>query len=175
MLNILALFYDPASDPIKEFFLIVYQVVSFIYWIIKMIGGGVCYDFFLLIFIRLSDLDILGFSCNKSIFINLQVGEECTTLITLGSVLALCNGLFYFTINNKTFLHSLMYAEVCYVGIILKLIDSSSFNGMFDGQIYALIMVTLAAAESALGLGVTIALFRLYKGVELNLVSIIKA
>jgi NADH-quinone oxidoreductase subunit K len=131
-------------------------------------------NFFFITSSRLSDLDIFNFFHNL-IFINLQVGEECTTLITLGSVLALCNGLFYFTINNKTFLHSLMYAEVCYVGIILKLIDSSSFNGMFDGQIYALIMVTLAAAESALGLGVTIAIFRLYKGVELNLVSIIKA
>jgi len=108
------------------------------------------------------------------IFVNLQTGGECVTTLVLGSFFTFLNSLIFLTANNKTFLHTLIYAELCYLGIILMLSNEALFSGLFDGQVYALIMVTLAAAESALGLGVTIAIFRLYKVIDLHCFSILK-
>jgi NADH-quinone oxidoreductase subunit K len=76
----------------------------------------------------------------------------CIILFSLG----LC-GIFF---NNHNFLTVLLNIEVMLLGIGLLYIGFSVFFFEPKGQLYALIILVLAAAESCLGLSLLVSLFR---------------
>jgi len=70
--------------------------------------------------------------------------------------LGLC-GIFF---NNSNFLTVLLNIEVMLLGAGLLYVGFSLFFFEPKGQLYALILLVLAAAESCLGLSLLVALFR---------------
>jgi NADH-quinone oxidoreductase subunit K len=70
--------------------------------------------------------------------------------------LGLC-GIFF---NNHNFLTVLLNIEVMLLGVGLLYIGFSVFFFEPKGQMYALIILVLAAAESCLGLSLLVSLFR---------------
>lgn len=58
--------------------------------------------------------------------------------------------------------------ELMYLGVVLSfiLVSISTYNT--KGQIYALLLLIVAAAESAIGLGVLIVLYRFGKSIEFS-------
>ncbi|HYA04508.1 MAG TPA: NADH-quinone oxidoreductase subunit NuoK [Xanthobacteraceae bacterium] len=73
-------------------------------------------------------------------------------LFTLGIL-----GIF---INRKNVIVILMSIELILLSVNINLISFSSFLGDIVGQVYALIVLTVAAAEAAIGLAILVAFFR---------------
>ena len=69
-------------------------------------------------------------------------------------------GLSGLVFNHKNFLLTLFSIEIMYLGITLGFIVISIMTGNPMGQIYAIILLIIAAAESAIGLGMLIVLYR---------------
>lgn len=82
------------------------------------------------------------------------------------SIILFFIGILWLLLNWKNFLITLLCIELMYFGIVLAYIFSSIALNNVDGQIYALLLVILAAAESAIGLGVLVVLYRFGKTVD---------
>lgn len=77
--------------------------------------------------------------------------------IIAGFILILA-GLFGILKNNSKFLILLMCLEIILLGVNLSFINISAFLNDFNGQIFALFILTIAAAESAIGLALALSL-----------------
>ncbi len=66
---------------------------------------------------------------------------------------------------RKNLITILVSTEIMLNGVNLVLVAVDSYLGRVDGQIFALFVLTVAAAEVAVGLGLIVSLFRL-KGYE---------
>ena len=53
-------------------------------------------------------------------------------------------------------------------GVILALVAFSRYNGTMDGNLFVFFIITVAAAEVALGLAIIVALFRLRQSVMVD-------
>jgi NADH:ubiquinone oxidoreductase subunit K len=69
-------------------------------------------------------------------------------------------GLSGLVFNHKNFLLTLFSIEIMYLGITLSFIIVSVTTQDPKGQIYAILLLIIAAAESAIGLGMLIVLYR---------------
>ncbi len=73
-------------------------------------------------------------------------------LFTLGVM-----GIF---LNRKDVIVILMSIELILLAVNINLVSFSSFLGDIVGQVYALIVLTVAAAEAAIGLAILVAYYR---------------
>ena len=63
-------------------------------------------------------------------------------------------------INRKNVIVILMSVELILLSVNLNLVAFSSFLGDLVGQIFALLILTVAAAEAAIGLAILVVYFR---------------
>ena len=63
-------------------------------------------------------------------------------------------------VNRKNIIVILMSVELILLAVNINLVAFSSFLGDIVGQVYALIVLTVAAAEAAIGLAILVAYFR---------------
>ena len=75
-------------------------------------------------------------------------------------------GLSGIVFNHKNFLLTLFSIEIMYLGITLSFIILSITTGDPKGQIYAIILLIIAAAESAIGLGMLIVLYKFGRSID---------
>ncbi len=66
---------------------------------------------------------------------------------------------------RKNLITILVSTEIMLNGVNLTLVTVDKYLGKVDGQIFALFILTVAAAEVAVGLGLIVSIFRL-KGYE---------
>jgi NADH-quinone oxidoreductase subunit K len=69
-------------------------------------------------------------------------------------------GVFGIFINRKNVIVILMSVELMLLAVNINLVAFSSFLGDLTGQIFALMVLTVAAAEAAIGLAIVVAYFR---------------
>jgi NADH-quinone oxidoreductase subunit K len=69
-------------------------------------------------------------------------------------------GIFGIFINRKNVIVILMSVELILLAVNLNLVAFSSFLGDLVGQVYALVVLTVAAAEAAIGLAIVVAFYR---------------
>jgi len=69
-------------------------------------------------------------------------------------------GIFGIFINRKNVIVILMSIELMLLGVNINLVAFSSFHLDLVGQIFALIILTVAAAEAAIGLAIVVVYFR---------------
>ena len=69
-------------------------------------------------------------------------------------------GVFGIFIKRKNVIIILMSIELILLAVNIDLVAFSSFLGDIVGQVYALIVLTVAAAEAAIGLAILVAYFR---------------
>ena len=86
-------------------------------------------------------------------------------MITLGHYLALGALLFSISvagifINRKNVIVLLMAIELMLLAVNINFIGFSRFLGDVDGQVFVFFILTVAAAESAIGLAILVVLFR---------------
>ncbi len=86
-------------------------------------------------------------------------------MLTLSSYLALSAILFVISVagiflNRKNVILLLMCIEVMLVAVFFNFIAFSRFLGDTDGQVFVFFILTVAAAEAAIGLAILVVLFR---------------
>jgi|SRR5437868_14415490 NADH-quinone oxidoreductase subunit K len=69
-------------------------------------------------------------------------------------------GVFGIFINRKNVIVILMSIELILLAVNINLVAFSAFLGNLTGQVFALFVLTVAAAESAIGLAVLVVYFR---------------
>ena len=82
-------------------------------------------------------------------------------------------GLFGLLIR-KNLLVMLMCVELMLNGVNLSFVAFSKIHNSLDGHLAVLFVMTVAAAESAVGLGLVIALFRTLKTVDSDQIQILR-
>ena len=69
-------------------------------------------------------------------------------------------GVFGIFINRKNVIVILMSVELILLAVNINLVAFSSFDGDLVGQVFALLILTVAAAEAAIGLAILVVYFR---------------
>lgn len=85
--------------------------------------------------------------------------------ITINHFLALSAALFTIGVvgifvNRKNIIVILMAIELILLSVNLNLIAFAAFNGNIQGQVFAMLVLTVAAAEAAVGLAILVVYFR---------------
>lgn len=86
-----------------------------------------------------------------------------------------CLGLFGIILNRQNIIIILMSIELVLLSINLNFLYFSVFIDDIVGQIFSLIILTVAAAESAIGLAIIILLFKISGNIsiyKINLLSL---
>ena len=69
-------------------------------------------------------------------------------------------GIFGIFLNRKNVIVILMSVELMLLAVNINLVAFSTFLGDLTGQIFALFVLTVAAAEAAIGLAIVVVYFR---------------
>ena len=80
-------------------------------------------------------------------------------------------GLF---LNQKNILIMLMSLEMLFLSISFGLVFSSVYLDDINGQIYAILILTVAAAESSIGLAILVIYYRIRNTITIELMNLLK-
>jgi NADH-quinone oxidoreductase subunit K len=69
-------------------------------------------------------------------------------------------GIFGIFLNRKNVIIIMMSIELILLAVNINLVAFSAFLGDLVGQVYALVVLTVAAAEAAIGLAILVVYFR---------------
>ena len=89
---------------------------------------------------------------------------DLTTFIDIGLILCFL-GIAGILLNTRNILISIISIEIMFYGINLYLITTSLYHDDIAGQILALFILTIAAAESAIALALIMAYFKIFKDI----------
>ncbi len=87
-------------------------------------------------------------------------------LFTVGVV-----GIF---VNRKNVIVILMALELILLSVNINLVAFSVFTGTIEGQIFAMLVLTVAAAEAAVGLAILVVYFRNRRDISVENVDLMK-
>lgn len=90
--------------------------------------------------------------------------------ITLGAVL-FCISLAGIFLNRKNVLILLMCIELMLLSVNMNFIAFSRFLDVLDGQVFVFFILTVAAAEAAIGLALLVVLFRNRRSISVEDIS----
>jgi len=90
--------------------------------------------------------------------------------LTLAAVLFTL-GVFGIFLNRKNVIVILMSIELILLAVIVNLVAFSSYLGDLAGQVFAMFVLTVAAAEAAIGLAILVVYFRQRGSIEVEDVS----
>ena len=79
--------------------------------------------------------------------------------LTVGALLFTI-GIFGIFLNRKNVIIIMMSIELILLAVNINLVAFSAFLGDLVGQVYALVVLTVAAAEAAIGLAILVVYFR---------------
>ena len=83
-------------------------------------------------------------------------------------------GVFGIFLNRKNIIIILMSVELILLAVNINLVAFSAFLGDIVGQVFALIVLTVAAAEAAIGLAILVVFFRNRGSIEVEDVNMMK-
>jgi NADH-quinone oxidoreductase subunit K len=83
-------------------------------------------------------------------------------------------GVFGIFLNRKNIIVILMSIELILLAVNINFIAFSSFLGDLVGQMFALFVLTVAAAEAAIGLAILVVFFRNRRTIAVEDVNLLK-
>ena len=83
-------------------------------------------------------------------------------------------GIFGIFLNRKNVIIILMSIELILLSVNVNLVSFSSFISDLVGQVFALLVLTVAAAEAAIGLAILVAYFRNRGSIAVDDISLMK-
>ena len=83
-------------------------------------------------------------------------------------------GVFGIFINRKNVIVILMSVELLLLAVNINLVAFSAFLGDLVGQVYALLVLTVAAAEASIGLAILVAFYRNRGSIAVDDVNMMK-
>ncbi len=90
--------------------------------------------------------------------------------LTLGAILMLL-GVFGIFMNRKNVIVIMMSIELILLAANLNLVAFSAALGDLVGQVFAMLVLTVAAAEAAIGLAIVVVYFRNRGTIEVEAIS----
>ena len=92
----------------------------------------------------------------------------------LTNILLFLSGVFGILLNRRNILIVLMCIEIILLSVNLNFITFSVYLDDFLGQIFSLFVLTVAAAESAIGLAILILYYRIRGNISISEVTTLK-
>jgi NADH-quinone oxidoreductase subunit K len=83
-------------------------------------------------------------------------------------------GIFGIFLNRKNVIIILMSVELILLAVNINLVAFSAFLGDMAGQIFAMLVLTVAAAEAAIGLAVIVVYFRNRRTIAVEDINLMK-
>jgi NADH-quinone oxidoreductase subunit K len=83
-------------------------------------------------------------------------------------------GIFGIFLNRKNVIVILMSIELMLLAVNINLVAFSSFSGDLVGQVFTMFVLTVAAAEAAIGLAILVVFFRNRGTIEVEDVNVMK-
>lgn len=93
--------------------------------------------------------------------------------LTLGAILFTL-GVFGIFLNRKNVIVILMSIELMLLAVNINLVAFSSFLGDLTGQVFAMFVLTVAAAEAAIGLAIVVIFYRNRGSIAVEDVNVMK-
>ena len=93
--------------------------------------------------------------------------------LTVAAVLFVI-GIFGLFLNRKNIIILLMSIELMLLAVNINLVAFSWYHGDLAGQVFTLFVLTVAAAESAIGLAILVVFFRNRGSIAVEDVSMMK-
>jgi NADH-quinone oxidoreductase subunit K len=83
-------------------------------------------------------------------------------------------GIFGIFLNRKNVIVILMSVELMLLAVNINFVAFSGFLGDITGQVFTLFVLTVAAAEAAIGLAILVCFFRLRGTIDVEDVNVMK-
>ncbi len=83
-------------------------------------------------------------------------------------------GIFGIFLNRKNIIVILMSIELMLLAVNINMVAFSSFLGDLAGQIFTLFILTVAAAEAAIGLAILVVFYRNRGSIDVQDVNVMK-
>jgi len=83
-------------------------------------------------------------------------------------------GVFGLFLNRKNVIIMLMSIELMLLAVNINLVAFSSYLGDLVGQVFTLFVLTVAAAEAAIGLAILVCFFRVRGTIDVEDVNVMK-
>ena len=83
-------------------------------------------------------------------------------------------GIFGIFLDRKNVITILMSIELMLLAVNINLVAFSSFMGDMVGQVFAMFVLTVAAAEAAIGLAILVVYFRLRGSIAVDDINLMK-
>ena len=93
-------------------------------------------------------------------------------LAVSATLFALC--IFGIFLNRKNVITILMSIELMLLAVNINMVAFSAYSGNLEGQIFSLFILTVAAAEAAIGLAILVVFFRNRGSIAVEDVNILK-
>ena len=105
--------------------------------------------------------------------------ELFTSEITLAHYLSVAAilfvlGVFGIVINRKNVITILMSIELILLSVSINLVAFSAYSADLSGQIFSLFILTVAAAEAAIGLAILVVYFRNRGSIAVEDINVMK-
>jgi NADH-quinone oxidoreductase subunit K len=101
-----------------------------------------------------------------------MIHSGLNSYVTLSALLFVIG--FFGVLLRKNTLVIFMSLELMLVASTLGLVAFSRFNGTLDGNVFVFFILTIAAAEVAVGLAIIVALFRARRTVQVDELNALK-
>lgn len=83
-------------------------------------------------------------------------------------------GIFGIFLNRKSVIVILMSIELILLAVNINLVAFSAFLGNLTGQVFSMFVLTVAAAEAAIGLAILVVYFRNRGGIDVEQINSMK-
>jgi NADH-quinone oxidoreductase subunit K len=83
-------------------------------------------------------------------------------------------GIFGIFVNRRNVITILMSIELMLLAVNINLVAFSAFLGDMAGQVFTLFVLTVAAAEAAIGLAILVGFFRIRGSIDVEDISTMK-
>ncbi len=93
--------------------------------------------------------------------------------LTVAAIL-FTTGIFGIFLNRKNVIIILMSVELMLLAVNINLVSFSAFLGDLVGQVFAMFVLTVAAAEAAIGLAILVVYFRNRGTIEVEDINLMK-
>ena len=87
--------------------------------------------------------------------------------LTVGAILFTL-GIFGIFLNRKNLIVIMMSIELMLLAVNVNLVAFSSFLGDLVGQVFTMLVLTVAAAEAAIGLAIVVVFYRNRRSIEVE-------
>lgn len=98
---------------------------------------------------------------------------ELEHYLTLAAILFVI-GIFGVFVNRKNVIVILMSIELMLLAVNINFVAFSAYLGDLTGQVFTLFVLTVAAAEAAIGLAILVCFFRARGSIAVEDVSVMK-